>query len=244
MDSYLVPLAAAMETYKRLAERLLGLQERGRRRFKRDAPTQTLKALDQFIAIAMSLNTSETTAAAITREDITRLGDYGLNLLGDLDRWLRNSDQQELRSDVRRIVLAVADWIVRQKGRIETLEPIVDACAFTSNTTKDGGELGELSCLMGAVITACTDAIKSDPEKSNPGRPWRLLHWNRGIAATRSHRLDLMEKAFAQLLKNLPQDAEAFFREGMQEMERLDYPSEVRVFMQRYFDRYTRPRMN
>ena len=104
--------------------------------------------------------------------------------------------------------------------------------------------MGELSCLMGAICGACSPAIKSDLEKANPGRPWRLLHLNRGIAATRSLRLELMEKAFEQLLKYLPEEAEAFFREGMSEMERLNYPGEVRDLMQRYFDRYTRPRMN
>jgi hypothetical protein len=127
---------------------------------------------------------------------------------------------------------------------VKTLTPIVDACAAVANTTQNSEQLGELCCLMGAVCYACAPAIKSDLEKSNPDRPWRLLHLNRAIAATRSLQLDLMEKAFEQLLRCVPEEAESFFRQGMSEMDRLNYPDQVRDVMQRYFDRHTRPRMN
>jgi hypothetical protein len=46
------------------------------------------------------------------------------------------------------------------------------------------------------------------------------------------------------LVETLPEDAAQFFREGMGEMDRLNYPRSVRVIVQEYFDRYTRPRMN
>ena len=97
---------------------------------------------------------------------------------------------------------------------------------------------------MGRVAQATANLIKQDLEKNNPGRPWRVLHLNRGIVATRTHNPELMEKVFDDLVRYLPEDAAAFFAEGMQQMEELDYPQHVRQVMHRYFDLWTRPRMH
>jgi len=53
-----------------------------------------------------------------------------------------------------------------------------------------------------------------------------------------------MEKVFEDLVRYLPEDAAAFFAEGMQQMEALNYPQPVRQVMGRFFDRWTRPRMH
>jgi hypothetical protein len=58
----------------------------------------------------------------------------------------------------------------------------------------------------------------------------------RAIVATRSHQPALMEAAFDALLEALPGDAPGFFREGMEQMDALDYPPAVRAVMQRYYD--------
>ncbi len=74
--------------------------------------------------------------------------------------------------------------------------------------------------------------------------PWRLLHLNWAIAATRSRDTGLMERVFDTLVATLPEAAPGFFREGMGEMERLDYPAPVRALMQRYFERWSEGRMH
>ena len=43
-----------------------------------------------------------------------------------------------------------------------------------------------------------------------------------------------METAFALLTRNLPEDASHFFSQGMQQMDALDYPSDVRKIMEKY----------
>jgi hypothetical protein len=97
---------------------------------------------------------------------------------------------------------------------------------------------------MGHAIRAASALIKQDLEKNNPGRPWRLLHLNRGIVATRSHNPALMEEVFEELVRELPEEAPGFFAEGMQQMEALNYPPHVRKVMGRYFAKWTRPRMH
>ena len=58
--------------------------------------------------------------------------------------------------------------------------------------------------------------------------------------ATRSQDLELMRAIFPELIQAIPLDAPGFFKEGMSEMVRLDYPEPVRDLMQEFFG-LTRP---
>ena len=75
-------------------------------------------------------------------------------------------------------------------------------------------------------------------DKFNQGRPWRVLHLNRCIVATRAQNTEMMEEAFSELLNNLPSDAPAFFMQGMSQVNHGEYPDEVRDLMQKYHDEY------
>ncbi|WP_455201868.1 hypothetical protein, partial [Kaarinaea lacus] len=88
---------------------------------------------------------------------------------------------------------------------------------------------------MGELIGAVSEQTKFDFDSSNHRHPWRVLNLNRGIIATRSQDTNLMELAFDELIRNFPEDAELFFKQGMQQMEELDYPVHVRAVMSRYF---------
>ncbi len=81
--------------------------------------------------------------------------------------------------------------------------------------------------------------IQQDLEKTNPGRPWRVLHLNRAIVATRTHQPDVMDEAFALLTQHLPEDAADFFTQGMEQMELLNYPPHVREVMDRYYRKWS-----
>ena len=43
-----------------------------------------------------------------------------------------------------------------------------------------------------------------------------------------------IEQAYDALIKNLPQDARQFFKEGLQQMDIVGYPDEVREVVERY----------
>jgi hypothetical protein len=115
----------------------------------------------------------------------------------------------------------------------------VDALAIVANNTADASELESLSGIMGEIAAAVSPVIREDLEKINPGRPWRVLLLNNGIVATRSHNPDIMEAAFAVLTRHLPEDAARFFTEGMEQMEALDYPPQVRKVMEKYHRQWT-----
>ncbi|MHB8551767.1 MAG: hypothetical protein ACYDB8_12510 [Acidiferrobacterales bacterium] len=140
--------------------------------------------------------------------------------------------------------LTIADWTIRHHGHLRSLEPVVNALADAANRTTETGDLERMARFMGEVIHASDSFIQQDMEKTNPGRPWRLLHLNRGIVATRSHNLALMGEVFDELVSALPEEASGFFEQGMQQMEALDYPAPVRKLMARYHSAWSRPMLH
>lgn len=245
MYAFVPSLAEAMQRFQRAAAQIVQSFE-ARRPPKSDqvTPVQLREALEQFLAIVRRLDQEEGETGPIYKEDVSQLGDYGLSLLLDMMTWATQLGLQEPRKELEAVALAAADWIVRHEGEIRTLDPVVNAFAGLANRTRDTATLEALAAFMGQVIRQVSAFIKQDLEKNNPGRPWRLLHLNRGIVATRSHNPALMEEVFEELVRSLPEEAPGFFAEGMQQMEALHYPPPVRAVMSRYFDRWTRPRMH
>ncbi|OOZ36490.1 hypothetical protein [Solemya velesiana gill symbiont] len=72
----------------------------------------------------------------------------------------------------------------------------------------------------------------SDSEAYPQAEPMLLL--NRAIVATRTHNPDLMESAFSDIIEQIPDMASRFFQEGMEQLELIDYPPQVREVIQRY----------
>lgn len=174
-----------------------------------------------------------------SHEDISELGAYALQLFDQTLDWAQQLNMPEVYQTLQGFTVAMAHWIAQRGGHIYILEPVVDALAQLANQTSDSAGLVELYGAMGDIMDATVPAIRQDLEKNNPGRPWRLLHLNRAIVATRSHRPDIMEQAFAVLIEHLPEDAPRFFSEGMEQMDLLNYPPHVREVMDRYYRKWS-----
>ena len=211
-------------------------------------PVQTLdkkivEGLIQLYTIGTNIEDSNSDAN-IDTHDITQIGEYGFNLLTELLKWAHHNHRREFTKKIHQLTLSLSLWITKHQGELRTLEPVVDAFAQTANKTADSEQLKQLVNMMDNIINGCSDVIKSDFEKINPLRPWRVIHLNRAITATRSHNTELMRDVFQQLVITFPSDAATFFSEGMHEMDRLNYPENVREVLQEYFDKYSRPKMN
>jgi len=167
-------------------------------------------------------------------EDITELGEYAFKLQENLAALVRQPELADQQDGVAGLTVDLALWVAAHDGRLDSIETLVDALALIANHTTDPGELGQLSAVMGRITGAVSPVIREDLEKINPGRPWRVLLLNRGIVATRSHDPAMMEEAFSLLIRHLPEDAASFFTAGMQQMEALNYPTHVRLVMEKY----------
>ncbi len=171
--------------------------------------------------------------------DISELGDYGLSLLNDMIYWAQKLDLEQSHQQMQSAAYPLALWLARHGGELRNLEPVVDGVAYLANTTSDPMVLEDLCAGMGEIIAAVSPTLQHDLENSNPNRPWRVLNLNRGIVATRTHNPTVMEAAFRLLIANLPDDASEFFREGMLQMDALDYPEVVRSVMEKYYRQWS-----
>ena len=169
----------------------------------------------------------------LTVAEISEIGDFALGLLEAIVERVETASGHQSR-DLTRLAIPICLWIARQGGSINKLELAVNSLAAWANELQDTAQIGELARVIREVIDAASDQVRRDLEQDNPMRPWRIINLNYGIVATRSHDPELMDEAFSVLVENLPQDARAFFREGMQQMDIVGYPPEVREVVERY----------
>jgi hypothetical protein len=193
-----------------------------------DALRLTLAALDQTDPAVV--------VGVIGAPDPSALGDRCIDLLARLAALAGRLRLPQHARQVEALSLPLACWIARRGGELGHLAPVADAAGALANSIKAPGELATLYGLMTEVADALSPRITQETDAADAARPWRVLLLNRAIVATRSHRPDLMERAFQAIVEVLPGDAPDFFREAMGQMEALNYPPQVRALVQRYAD--------
>lgn len=207
------------------------------------APQVLLSGLAQLLdavraSDAESPGASTQALRAATGAEPDALLDHGLGLLRQLGDVARRLKQESQAQAVEVLAVPFACWMLRRGGELQHPEDVVNALATLANRLRQPDELAELYGLMDEIAEGIgADRIQGmDP--TDPTDPWLILLINRGIVATRSHQPALMEAAFKTIGEQLPDHAPYFFREGMGQMEALDYPPHVREVMQRYFDQW------
>ena len=175
------PLADMVEAY-RLRETQPGTGK--------STPTLMAAAFEQLFDVMQRSDrdlAADRGAPGVEAEAITELGEYALELFEQSLHWANDLDLPEVFTALQAYTIATARWIAGRGGRLLTLEAVVDAFARQANGTQDPGELLALYNAMSEALEATADVIRQDLEKTNPGRPWRILHLNRAIVATRTH---------------------------------------------------------
>lgn len=164
---------------------------------------------------------------------------HGLDLLALLADQLGRLQQPQLAHAIEALALPLACWLIRRGAELIRPEFVVNAAASLANRLKDQEDLATLYGLMTEVVDGMSPSRSEELEGGGrvlpPDRPWRVLLLNRAIVATRSHRPGLMVDAFQAVCEHLPEDAPSFFREGIGQMEALNYPQPVREVMDRYY---------
>ena len=194
-----------------------------------------MQALDQFFDVTATINQQALDDHPISHIEATEIGEHGFILLLKLIDLMEKLDLPHKRQEIEQVSLIFARWVILHQGKLNHIEPIVNAFAQNANNLQDKKSLTALVELMSEVIDASSDEIKHDLDSSSLYRPWRLLHINRGIVATRTNDVNLMKKVFDEMILYLPQDAASFFSEGMEEMETMDYPPNVRKVIEQYY---------
>lgn len=201
----------------------------------RQAFDQLMQSLHQFFDVAVTVNHQASEDHIISRSEATDIGEHGFTLLLQLIDLMEKLDLPHKRKEIEQVSLIFARWIINYHGQLNHIDPIVNAFAHSANNMQDKDSLTTLVELMNMVVDAASDEIKHDLESNNLYRPWRLLHINRSIVATRTHDTGIMKKVFDEMIFYLPHDAAGFFSEGMEEMDTMDYPPNVRQVIEEYY---------
>lgn len=210
-----------------------------------DMPPDALnKSMQQYFDVISTINDQLEPNLAINLDEIADLADYGLALLGELSECAQKLNCEESFGLFEQLSIPLAIWAAQHNLTINNIELVVNAISNTANHTEEKAHLSELIDTIEVIIGSIGADIKADLDKSNMGRPWRILNLNQGIIATRSQDPKRMEAVFEQLMYRLPDDAAGFFAEGMEQMDTIDYPEHVREVMQQYYHQTNKPTLH
>ena len=153
--------------------------------------------------------------SALPLEDVEDLAAATLAELAHLDQDAGRLGDPEAGGDVAEITLGAALWAIRHQVPMTVVEPVANALAMRANRARGKSELSAVYGLMQGVIAHVAPRLAPDLERSNPERPWRILHVNFAITAIRTEDPALMDAAFDALDAALPDEAAGFYAEAL-----------------------------
>jgi len=202
-------------------------------------PAQLIEAINQFIIIFEKLGNKYVENSVIKKDNISQIGEDAINCLNELGSWAERLDLPREKAIMDEIALTAARWVIRHQGEIRSLDVVVNMLAAKANKTSDKTVLTALFQVMNDVIENASSEIKSDQDKSDTNRPWRMLNFNFAIVATRTLNKELMIRAFDTLGRNFPEDCSQFFEEGLMQSEKAEYGPEIKAIMTEYFKKWS-----
>ena len=201
-------------------------------------PAQLIEAIKQFFIIYEKLGHTNNENSPFSKENISQIGEQTIHCLIELASLAEQINLPKEKALMEETAFSVAHWVILHKGEIRSLEELVNILAAKANRTNDKIILTSLFHVINDVIEHSSPELKNDPDKSNPGRPWRMLNFNFAIVATRTMDKELMIKAFDTLGLNLPEDCPKFFEEGLIQSEKTEYGPEIKTMMAEYFKKW------
>jgi hypothetical protein len=118
-------------------------------------------------------------------------------------------------ADTADFLLGVALWAARHEAAIDPVEPVVNALAHRANAARSKPALAAVFGLTQGILAHAAPRLAADLERSNPERPWRVLHANLAITAIRTEDPAMMDHAFDALDAALPDERAGFYAEAL-----------------------------
>ena len=137
-------------------------------------------------------------------------------LHAQLAHWEAEASRRKLGAldEIAAATIGVALWAMRHDVEITVVEPVANALAWRSNHAKGKAEAAAAFALMQGVIAHVAPRLSADLERSNPERPWRVLHANLAITAIRTEDSAMIDFAFDALDAALPGECASFYAEA------------------------------
>lgn len=169
--------------------------------------------------------------------EVLQEAETALYLLERVGFYLPETAENEYLCQV--LTLSVGRWMAIHNTPLREIGLIVNAIASFANQTKCLRELENLYENSLYILSATDDFIKADLNKSDKLRPWRLLNLNHCIIATRTNNPEIIKSAYAQLVKNLPEEAPEFFQMACERAQSRQHPPHIRHLVEQYRSMYS-----
>jgi hypothetical protein len=193
----------------------LALLDKAAPRWGEFCPAERLETLRRQFKTLQAIDRQYGGQGALALEDAAELVAAILSDLASIETQARRASDEASLEAVSRLVIAVALWAIRHEVEITVVEPVTNALAERSNQARTRAQLSAVFSLMQGVIAHISPRLSADLERSNPERPWRLLHLNFAITAIRTEDPALAQFAFDALDAALPDERAGFYAEAL-----------------------------
>ncbi|MDH5263617.1 MAG: hypothetical protein OEX21_02585 [Betaproteobacteria bacterium] len=166
---------------------------------------ETLQALDR----------QQAGAGRIAVEGVDELVAAMLTDLAHVEAAAARSPDAAFLADTADFLLGVALWAIRREAVLDPVEPVVNALAHRANAARSKPALAAVFGLTQGILVHVAPRLAADLERSNPERPWRVLHANLAITAIRTEDPAMMDCAFDALDEALPDERAGFYAEAL-----------------------------
>ena len=184
-------------------------------RFGDEGQVATRELLGRFAAARPEVATHLRAFEALDRQ-YGGSGELPVEGAGDLaDAALTAMAALQETDEFADLTVGIALWAMRHGVAFRAIEPVANALALRSNRAASAQELAAVFGLMQGLIAHVEPQLAADLERSNPERPWRILHLNFAITAIRSEDEKLMDFAFDALDQALPHERAGFYAEAL-----------------------------
>ena len=203
------------------------------------SPEELCLAMRRLGVLLLQIDESDEGDESLGAKELNALGAHGLHLISALAGAARSYRMDDQAQEIQRQCVPFAVWLARHGGELSDLQPMVNALAELANGLTRPDDLARLHQQMDEIIDAASPSLSED----RPSDPWRLLMLNRAIVATRSHNPQLIQQSYDAVIEALPDAAQQFLSEAMEQMDLLNYPAAVRTLVEGYFKRFGRARI-
>jgi hypothetical protein len=197
-------------------------------------------ALAEFLEAVMLLDGTYGEDGELPVEDVANAADEAIRALADLQTQLPRLSMADELPQLDAIAIGIGLWCMRHQVAIFSPEPIVNALANRANNAESTQETAATYALMQGFIAHLAPQLKSDLERSNPERPWRMLNVNFAITAIRTGDAAMMRYAFDRLNESLPDECLGFYSEAITVASQPGFPIEIRSLIEAEHRRFVR----
>jgi hypothetical protein len=203
------------------------------------SPEDLCLAMRRLGVLLLQMDEADEGKEPLGAQELKALGTHGLHLISALASCARSYRMDQQAQEIQQQCVPFAVWLARHGGELTDLQPLVNALAEFANGLTRPDDLAQLHHQMGEIIDAASPRLSED----RPSEPWRLLLLNRAIVATRSHKPQLIHQSYDAVIEYLPDQAQHFLSEAMEQMDLFNYPGGVREIVEDYFQRFGRARI-